>query len=128
MAAEFLPGSSLYFFIGVASVLFAMMLGCFLYHKGKTYFTKPPIKLRRKNGIDGASFRRGTKRNKFLMKTSERADGEEDGMKQGQEDKMRAEVDAKYNKPICWSTVASGEPSLISDNQECDTAIIVDSQ
>lgn len=78
-----------------------MTLGCFGYYIGRAYCLKRPDL----NDLPGgSSFKRRTRRNKFLMKRGERADkDDENGVKESKADKSKADIDAKYNNMI-WST------------------------
>lgn len=58
------------------------------------------------------------------MRRGERADpDEEGGNAESTADKIRAEIDAKYNKEIIWSTVASGISNNDQNHQEQNSSV-----
>lgn len=76
------------------------MLTCFAFYKGRDFY-------RNANGTQkqhDKSFKRRTKRNRFLKKRGEHADkDEENGTAESRADKSKAEIDAKYNNPVVWT-------------------------
>ncbi len=76
------------------------MLTCFAFYKARDYYGNA----KRTAPQQDKSFKRRTKRNRFLKKRGERADNdEENGTAETRADKSKAKIDAKYNNHVVWT-------------------------